>query len=69
MQPCNVNCMMLELLHKLLGSSMCATALNKPPVCLDRNSRTHSWSFKSFVLAGQICHDSSELAAFTCKMQ
>ncbi len=57
MQPCNVHCMMLELLHKLLGSSMCPTALNKPRVCIDRNSWTCTWNFKSFVLGGQICHD------------
>ncbi len=58
MQPCNVNCMMLELLHTVLESSMCPTALNTPQVCLDRNSRTCTWNFKSFVLGGQICHDS-----------
>lgn len=52
MQPCNVNCMMLELLHTLLGSSMCPTALNKLRVRTDCTSRTCTWilSFKSFVL-------------------
>lgn len=45
MQPCNVNCMMLELLHTVLGSSMCPAALNKPRFCLDCNFGHALWVF------------------------
>ncbi len=56
MQPCNVNCMMLELLHTVLGSSMCPAALNKPRFCLDRNFWTCTLGVScplSYLLGGQ----------------